>query len=144
MSEGSRRRPTGSKGKTKKPREVRVAARKRTSGYQVSWHRKARDEYDAIDARERVAIQNVIEKLRVDGPGLRAPHQSAVMGDAGEGLRELRPRQGRSRWRPIYRRIGELFVILAVAPEAEIDAAGYGRQVGEAQKRRRSVERSLG
>ena len=36
------------------------------------------------------------------------------------------------------------FVILAVAPEAEIDAAGYDRQVGEAQKRRRSVERSLG
>lgn len=144
MSKGSRRRSTGRRGKAKKPREVQVAARKRTTGHGVSWHRKARDEYTAIDARERVAIQNVIEKLRVDGPSLRAPHQSAVMGDAGEGLRELRPRQGRSRWRPIYRRIGELFVILAVAPEAEIDAAGYDRQVGEAQKRRRSVERSLG
>lgn len=144
MSKGSRR-PTGRKGKAKKPREVRVAARKRTSGHQVSWHRKARDEYSAIaDVRERVAIQNVIEKLRVDGPGLRAPHQSAVMGDAGEGLRELRPRQGRSRWRPIYRRIGDTFAILAVAPEAEIDSAGYDRQVGEAQKRRRSVERPLG
>lgn len=144
MSKGSRRRPAGRKGKAKKPREVRVAARQRMSGYGVSWHRKARDEYTAIDARERVAIQNVIEKLRVDGPGLRAPHQSAVMGDAGEGLRELRPRQGRSRWRPIYRRIGDTFAILAVAPEAEIDSAGYDRQVGEAQKRRRGAERSLG
>lgn len=145
MSKGSGRRRTGRQGKSKKRREVRVAARKRTSGYEVSWHRKARDEYTAIaDARERVAIQNVIEKLRVDGAGLRAPHQSAVMGDTGEGLRELRPRQGRSRWRPIYRRIGEVFVVLAVASEAEIDAAGYNRQVGEAQKRRRSVERSLG
>lgn len=142
MSRRPGRRSTGRK--ARKGRKVQVAARKRTSGYEVKWHRKAHDEHAAItDAPERVAVQNVIEKLKVDGPGLRAPHQSAVMGDAGEGLRELRPRQGRSRWRPIYRRIGDTFVILAVAPEAEIDQAGYDRLVGGAQKRRRSLEHSL-
>lgn len=132
----------GSRRTTK--REVRVAARTRTSGYHVKWHTKADAERKAITgASERVAIQNAIAKLEVDGPALRAPHQSGVKGAAGEGLRELRPRQGRSRWRPIYRRFGESFVILAVAPEVEIDSAGYGRQVGEAQKRRRSLEESL-
>lgn len=57
------------------------------------------------DVKERIAIAHVIEKLQVDGPALRSPHQSAVMGDHGLGLRELCPRRGRSRWRPIYRRL---------------------------------------
>ncbi len=134
---GSRRATTGR-------RAVRVAAVKRTSGYEVKWHAKADAERKAIaDVSERVAIQNAIAKLEVDGPALRAPHQSGVKGAAGEGLRELRPRQGRSRWRPIYRRFGEFFVILAVAPEAEIDSGGYDSQVREAQKRRSSLEESL-
>lgn len=125
-------------------RAVRVAALKRTSGYEVKWHTKADVEREAIvDVSERVAIQNAIAKLEVDGPALRAPHQSGVKGAVGEGLRELRPRQGRSRWRPIYRRFGEFFVILAVAPEAEIDSAGYEGQVREAQKRRISLEKAL-
>lgn len=127
-----------------KKREVRVAARKRASGYEVRWHKVADAEHAAItDGRERVAIDHAIEKLKVDGPALRAPHQSGVKSNTGEGLRELRPRQGRSRWRPIYRRFGEFFVILAIAPETEIDPAGYDRQVGEAQKRRQSLEKAL-
>lgn len=144
MSERSRRRsPPRQKGQGRQ-RKVRVAAQARSSGFPVQWHRKALAERDAIDdLGERMAIRNVIDKLKVDGPALRAPHQSGVMGDAGEGLRELRPRRGRSRWRPIYRRIGEAFVILTVAPEAEIDQAGYDRLVGEAQERRRAVERVL-
>ncbi len=145
MSGRSRKRSTAGRAGPKKQREVQVAARKRSSGHEVKWHKEAREEHLAIgDAPERVAIQNVIEKLKVDGAALRAPHQSGIKGSAGEGLRELRPRQGRSRWRPIYRRIGEIFVILAVATEAEIDSAGYDRQVGEAQKRRRAVEEALG
>lgn len=57
-------------------------------------------------------------------------------GEEGSGLRELRPRRGRSRWRPIYRRMDErLFAILAVGPEAEIDKAGYDRAVRIAKQR---------
>jgi hypothetical protein len=89
-----------------------------------------------------VAIAHVIEKLQVDGPTLRSPHQSGVMGEEGAGLRELRPRRGRSRWRPIYRRLDEgLFVILAVGPEAEINKAGYRRVVRAAKSRLAQLEK---
>jgi hypothetical protein len=111
--------------------------------WDVRWHPRAREEKQAIDdAKERVAIAHVIEKLQVSGPVLRSPHQSAVMGEEGSGLRELRPRQGRSRWRPIYRRIDdELFAILSVGPEAGIDRAGYDRAVRSAKQRLRRLEK---
>lgn len=65
------------------------------------------------------------------------------MGEKGSGLRELRPRRGRSRWRPIYRRIeDELFAILSVGPEAGIDKAGYDRAVRSAKQRLRRLEKS--
>jgi hypothetical protein len=67
-------------------------------------------------------VDAVIEKLQVDGPALAYPHQSAVMGAGRPGIRELRPRRGRSRWRPIYCRLGSrLFAIVAVGPEVGID-----------------------
>jgi len=96
----------------------KVVARGTPARWRVAWHPKALDEKNAIeDVAERVAIAHVIEKLEVDGPALRSPHQSAVMGEGGSGLRELRPRRGRSRWRPIYRRMEErLFAVLAVSP----------------------------
>jgi hypothetical protein len=111
--------------------------------WEVKWHPKALEEKRAIDdADERVAIAHVIEKLEVDGPALRSPHQSAVVGEEGSGLRELRPRRGRSRWRPLYRRVGErLFAILAVAPESEIDGAGYARGVRTAKRRLGRLEK---
>jgi hypothetical protein len=52
-------------------------------------------------------------------PALGYPHTSAIRGT--EGLRELRPRQGRSPWRGLYRQVGAVFVLAAVAPEAERD-----------------------
>jgi hypothetical protein len=55
---------------------------------------------------ERAAIQHAREKLEAIGPRLGAPHSSAIRGEDGSGLRELRPRAGRSRWRPIYRQVG--------------------------------------
>ncbi len=65
------------------------------------------------------------------------------MGEQGSGLRELRPRRGRSRWRPIYRRAGEgLFAILAIGPEAEIDKAGYARAVRLAKQRLKRLEKA--
>jgi hypothetical protein len=105
--------------------------------YEVLWHPAADAERAAIsNAAERAAIQHAREKLEAIGPRLGAPHSSAIKGEDGSGLRELRPRAGRSRWRPIYRRVGPgIFVILAVAPEAEIDGRGFDEKVRDAQRR---------
>lgn len=129
--------------KRSRPRGGRkIVPRGTPARWEVAWHPKALDEMHAIgDAAERVAITHVIEKLEVDGPVLRSPHQSGVKGDEGLGLRELRPRRGRSRWRPLYRRADEaLFAVLAVGPEAEIDKAGYARAVRLAKQRLRRLE----
>jgi hypothetical protein len=51
-------------------------------------------------------------------------------------IMELRPRAGRSRWRPIYRQVtANTFVIFAVGPEAGIDQAGFDAAVSRAAKR---------
>ena len=90
-----------------------------------------------------MAIAHVIEKLEVDGPTLRSPHQSGVKREGGSGLRELRPRRGRSRWRPLYRRTEEtLFAILAIGPEAEIDKVGYAKAVRLAKQRLKRLEKA--
>lgn len=132
----------------KKPRPTRgrkkVVARGTPARWGVAWHPKALDEKNAIeDVAERVAIAHVIEKLEVDGPALQSPHQSGVMGEEGSGLRELRLRRGRSRWRPIFRRRAEeLFAVLAIGPEAGIDKAGYARAVRLARQRLEGLEKA--
>lgn len=79
---------------------------------------------------------NAAEKLEAAGPRLGHPHSSAVRGEVGRGFRELRPRAGRSRWRPIYRRVSpSIFVIFAVGPEAKIDSHGYDAAVARAAER---------
>lgn len=131
--------------KRSRPKRGRkVVARGTPARWGVAWHPKALDEKNAIEgAAERVAIAHVIEKLEVDGPALRSPHQSGVMGEEGSGLRELRPRRGRSRWRPIYRRMEErLFAVLAVGAEAEIDKAGYAKAVRVAKQRLKRLEKA--
>jgi len=130
--------------KRSRPKRARkIVARGTPARWGVAWHPRALDEKNAIeDVPERVAIAHVIEKLEVDGPALRSPHQSGVMGEEGSGLRELRPRRGRSRWRPLYRRADEtLFAILAIGPEAEIDKAGYSKAVRLAQQRLKRLEK---
>jgi hypothetical protein len=103
--------------------------------YEVRWHPRAAAEYAAIaDVKERVAIQHAREKLEAEGPRLRFPHQSAARGGEGQGLRELRPRRGRSRCRPIFRRVKpDAFVILAVGPEAQIDQRAFRAAVSRAR-----------
>jgi len=73
-----------------------------------------------------------------DGPLPGYPHTSAVRG--AEGLRELRPRAGRSAYRALYRRVGEVFVVAAVGPEAQSDPRGFDRAVRRAQERLAKVE----
>ena len=71
------------------------------------------------------------------------PHSSALQGEQGRGLRELRPRGGRSRWRPIYRQVTpDTFIILAVGPEAQIDRPGFDAAVARAQRRLAQIDLS--
>jgi len=74
---------------------------------------------------ERNALIHAVEKLEAFGPQLGYPHTSAVQGFTG--LRELRPRAGRSPWRALYRRVSDVFVLAAVGPEAQSDQRGFDR-----------------
>ncbi len=86
-----------------------------------------------LPPKERVALAHAIEKLEALGPQLLYPHQSNVEG--AESLRELRPRAGRSPWRAFYRRIGDIFVIGAIVPEAQANKRKFARAAAAAQKR---------
>lgn len=77
---------------------------------------------------ERKAIFNAVDKLRQLGEQLMPPHMKPLRG-AG-GLRELRPRQGRSDWRALYARHGDVYVVLALDRHANFDAL-----VARAQRR---------
>jgi hypothetical protein len=105
--------------------------------YVVLWHPDADAERDASEPPgERSAMLHAVEKLEAVGPNLPHPHSSAVRGGQVEGLRELRPRAGRSRWRPLYRQVNaSTFVILAVAPEAQISKRGFAAAVRRADAR---------
>jgi len=86
--------------------------------------------------REQIAMRHAAEKLEAAGPRLGHPHSSGVRGERGRGLRELRPRAGRSRWRPIYRRMSpSTFVVFSVGPEAETNRRGYDQAVARAVQR---------
>ena len=81
---------------------------------------------------------NSIQKLTIYGPTLPHSHSSLVRDTAG--LRELRPRAGRSAWRALYRRRGEVFTIAAIGPEAEADQRGFDRAVRAAVARLEKTE----
>lgn len=97
------------------------------------FHPSAVEERAALEPRERAAVDNVIEKLRVIGINLGNPHSSAVRG--GTKMRELRPRAGRSRTRVLYGRLGDAFVIAAIGPEANADPRGFKRALASAEER---------
>ena len=103
----------------------------------VSLHPLAEAELQRLPAAERVAVLNAAQKLEALGPDLGYPHSSAVR-DA-DRLRELRPRAGRSPWRGFYRRLGDVFVLAAVGPEAEVDPRGFKRAVVAAEERLEEV-----
>ena len=102
------------------------------------FHPEAEAELDARPVKERIAVLYAVEKLAAVGPALPFPHQSNVKG--AEKLRELRPRGGRSPWRPLYGRVGDTFVIAAVGPEALVGPRGFRRGVAAATKRLGEIE----
>ena len=97
--------------------------------FQVDWDQDAREELMRLPVAERRAVMNAVAKLEAFGDQLGAPHTSQVKGNRA-GIRELRPRAGRSPWRAFYRRVGDAMVVLAVGPEAEHDRRGFGQAVG--------------
>jgi hypothetical protein len=110
----------------------------------VQFHPDALNELEALKRRqpsEWLAVANVVEKLKAIGLALGPPHSSAVRGleAKGAGLRELRPRQGRSPTRPLYHRFADIFVILAIAPEAQADGQGFDAAVAAALARMEDV-----
>jgi hypothetical protein len=94
---------------------------------------EAESERLVLPKAERNALIHAVEKLETFGPDLGYPHTSAVQGFAG--LRELRPRAGRSPWRALYRRVGDVFVIAAVGPEAQSNPRGFQRAARHASAR---------
>jgi hypothetical protein len=99
---------------------------------------EAEQERAALPNPERAAPINADAKLGAYGPLLGYPHTSAVRG--AEGLRELRPRAGRSAYLALYRQVGKVFVVAAVGPEAQSDPRGFNRAVRRVQERLAKVE----
>ena len=99
----------------------------------ILFHPDAEAELNRLPPRERVALLHAVDKLIALGPTLPFPHQSGVQGMVN--VRELRPRAGRSAWRAFYRRIGDVFVIAAVGPEAEVNKRGFDRAAADALTR---------
>lgn len=109
------------------PADHRIA---RHVGLQEELERLARD-----DRREYVAVRNAELKLASTGMQLGYPWTSAVRGPGGSGLRELRPRAGRSRVRVLYAQRSAVTILLALAPEGGDNARGFRRAVEMAQHR---------
>lgn len=68
---------------------------------------------DVKSREERKAAYSAVDKLRQVGSALGPPHMKPLQGESN--LCELRPRQGRSPTRLLYRRFGAVYVVLAVA-----------------------------
>ena len=75
----------------------------------VAWDADAQEELRRLPSAERRAVMTAAAKLEAFGDQLGAPHSSQVKGSHA-GIRELRPRAGRSPWRVLYRRVGGTMV----------------------------------
>ena len=101
--------------------------------WEVLYLPAAEQERRKLPGTGRAATDNAVEKLQNLGPTASYPHSSAVRG--ADRLRELRPRAGRSPWRPLYRRVDVCFVIAAIAPEGGDDPRGFRRACEQAEAR---------
>lgn len=104
----------------------------------VVYHPAYEQEWRTLPAAERAALATAVAKLRADSH-LGFPHTSLARGGS-LGVRELRPRRGKSPWRGLYRRVGGTLVMLAIAPEAERDRRGFEKALAAAEARLCEVE----
>jgi hypothetical protein len=98
----------------------------------------AEEEEGKLPGTERAAIYNAVRKLESLGLELRFPHVSDVRG--ADNLRELRPRQGRSPWRPLYRYVDGRFVIAAIGPDGQSDPRRFRQACERAEQRLAELE----
>jgi len=106
--------------------------------WSVAYLPEAEQERERLPINERSALYNAVAKLEAIGPTLGYPHTSAVQG--APGLRELRPRAGRSPWRGLYRQVGDRLVIAAIGPEAQHDPRAFKWACAAAEKRLSDLE----
>ena len=85
--------------------------------------------------REYRAAERAILRLLEVGDAFGFPNSSSVRSSPVRGLRELRPRQGRSQWRPLYVIAGSDVCMLALATEASHDPIRFRRAVNRAAER---------
>jgi hypothetical protein len=79
----------------------------------VTWDADAAAELASLVSKEeKKALLTVVDKLRHLGERLVPPHMKPLKGKGA--LRELRPRQGSTHVRAIYRRAGDDYVILSL------------------------------
>jgi hypothetical protein len=98
----------------------------------VVWDPDAVVDFESLKGKEeRKALFNVVEKLRQLGPRLVPPHVKSLKDEPG--LFELRPKQGASAARPIFRQTADGYAILAVAVKA--DKADFAAAVSAARAR---------
>lgn len=112
-----------------------MKTRPRSGAWLVEYHSDAIEEYNALrDAKQRKGVLTIVDILRQLGPKMTEPHMKPVSGT--NKLRELRPGGGRTLVRPLYFRFDErTFKVLAIAPEARVDAPGFERAVERATAR---------
>lgn len=84
---------------------------------------------DVKSRGDRKAVFNVVQKLKDLGPNLPSPHMKSLKGEAD--LFELRPKQGACEARSVYVRLGDRFVVLAVAAKKK----NFDRAVMDATQR---------
>ena len=105
--------------------------------------RRERGDLRARDPREAVAITHAVEKLMIEGTRLGHPWTSAVRQSPLPGLRELRPRGGRSRHRVLYRQIPDGFELLAIAREAQSNRRAFNAALQRVAARAADSDRRL-
>jgi hypothetical protein len=86
----------------------------RPTTWLVEYLPAALDDMKALSSnrKEQIGVFNVVDKLMALGPQLVPPHMKPLRDSR---LLELRPRQGRSPVRPLYIRVADSFMIVAVA-----------------------------
>jgi hypothetical protein len=91
----------------------------------VVYHEDAVVEFEALrDRQQRKGVLTIVSILRQIGPKIVEPHAKPVHGTSG--LWELRPGGGKVIVRPLYARVDERqFVVLAIGPDAVVDASGF-------------------
>jgi hypothetical protein len=89
--------------------------RSHAESYAVIYDPDAVVELLAVRSKEEHrALLNAVRKLSELGERLGPPHMKPLKVEPGSSLRELRPRQGHSDWRAVYRRAGGIYAILAI------------------------------